>query len=116
MTVAEMISQDYVMPFGALVYVLRHGKQVIYVGKSNNPPYRLLQHLGRADFYIQPDDTGDYIESVGLENVDVELLCVPEEMLHVYNKWMRDIEIRLIRLYRPLLNVLSNGDSYPEMI
>jgi len=101
-------------PDRAVIYIIRNGSEVLYIGKSYDAGNRLAQHLGYAD----PPSGGYFDENARAAipdcwNWDVEFVELPQDILDSGNQalvdyWIRNKEASLIREMHPKYNIHYN--------
>jgi hypothetical protein len=116
MKLGEIIIAGRNAPFGAVIYIIKDGNEILYIGKSNWVSNRLAQHLGYSD-----PPSGGYFDEAARAAIpqcwewDVEFILLPEEILNSGNEakvslWISNTEASLIRSLRPKYNIHYNFD------
>ncbi len=119
------VPDEYLGPYGFIVYVIRDGDSVLYVGKSSRSVVnRLLEHLGMGGNWRKyvPDRVGEFILDHRPESLDwqVDLMTINDcasyirQQFPMFVNWDVDTaEQAMIETYRPDLNVQYNRDLTP---
>jgi len=110
MKLGEIVLNGKKGPNWAVIYIIRDGSEILYVGKSKNVEWRLAQHLGYAD----PPSGGKFDEAARKAiplcwDWEVDFVELPENT-RVPDYWIQEMEAKLIRTLQPKYNVHYNLD------
>ena len=108
MKLGEIVLEDKNGPDWAVIYIIRDGDELLYIGKSTNVSLRIFQHLG----YANPPSGGTFSEYARKSisacwDWDVEYVCVPEDILNQAYRidyWIKQTEAQLIHDLQPRFN------------
>jgi len=108
MKLREIVLENKNAPDWAVIYIIKDGDSLLYIGRSDKVGLRIAQHLGSAD----PPSGGAFSE-YARESIpacwdwDVEFVVVPENILqqgHSIDYWIKQTEAQLIRELQPKFN------------
>jgi len=108
MKLGEIVLEDKNGPDWAVIYIIRDGDDLLYIGRSDNVELRISRHLGYAD-----PPTGGAFSEYARKSVpacwdwDVEFVCVPEDILqqaHRIDYWIKQTEAQLVHDLQPRFN------------
>jgi predicted GIY-YIG superfamily endonuclease len=116
MKLGEIIIAGRNAPLGSVIYIIKDGNEILYVGKSQWVENRLIQHLG----YGYPPSYG-YFDEFARAAIpqcwewEVDFVVIPVEILNLGSEarvkhWISNMEISLIRSLRPKYNIQHNYD------
>lgn len=95
MKFGEIVLEGKNGPERAVIYIIKDGNKVLYIGKSYDVGNRIAQHLGYAD-----PPSGGYFDEVARASIpqcwgwNVEFVELPEEILDTGNQSLVDYWIR----------------------
>jgi hypothetical protein len=114
MKLGEIVLEGKNAPFRAVIYIVKNGEEILYIGKSYGVANRLAQHLGYSD-----PPSGGYFDEAARAAIpqcwdwNVEFVEIPENLLNSGNQakinlWISNTEVSLIRLHHPKYNIQFN--------
>ncbi|MFZ5909369.1 MAG: hypothetical protein ACOYYU_05080 [Chloroflexota bacterium] len=114
MKLGEIVLEGKNAPERAVIYIIKNGSEILYIGKSYGVENRLAQHLGFAD-----PPSGGYFDEVARAAIpdcwdwEVEFVELPQDVLDSgnlarVNYWITNKEAALIREKHPKYNIHYN--------
>ena len=111
MKLGTIVLEGKQAPDKAVIYIIKNGGEILYIGKSYQTENRLAQHLG----YSNPPSTGYFDEFAraaipGCWEWDVDFIEISNDILDsgneaLVNYWIRNKEAALIREFCPKYNI-----------
>jgi hypothetical protein len=105
MKIREIAIEEKAAPELAVIYIIKDGSEVLYIGKSFEIENRIFHHFFYQNMAGGASDFGEYAKKNIPSSLDweVEFIEFPENMKYP-EKWARDKELELIGIHKPRFN------------